>query len=323
MKVLVTGGLGFIGHYVVQELERLGVSVAVIDNKSFSKLTFTSYERATKMYAKRESKLSSQQIHDIDICELYRITWIFERFNPDVVIHLASPANQAAAAHAPQLSSRTMSEGLLNILQNCHTNQVKKFVYISSSMVYGNFNVHNGVMESAQCKPIGLYGILKLAGEEIVKNAVKNKYLTNYTIIRPSAVYGPDDCDIRVIRHFLGRAMDDGILTVNGLNQRVDFSYVTDVAYGIVQAALSSNTSNKTYNLTRGSSRTLLQAAQTVVNLVGKGRIEIKNDDPGYPTRGTLNIDAAKRDFNYDPKIDIEEGIALYYRSLQVENGSN
>ena len=76
---------------------------------------------------------------------------------------------------------------------------------------------------------------------------------------------------------------------------------------------LTDNTNNKTYNITKSHSRTLLDAARLAVNIVGKGTINVRDKDADFPSRGALNIDAARRDFGYDPKVDVEEGFQIYY----------
>jgi nucleoside-diphosphate-sugar epimerase len=120
----------------------------------------------------------------------------------------------------------------------------------------------------------------------------------------------------RVIAKFMLTAMRGGVLNVNGAGETLDFTYVDDAAEGIVAAALSDNTNNKTYNITKSHSRTLLEAAELAVKIVGKGSINVRDKDADFPSRGALNIDAAKRDFNFNPKVDVEEGFEKYYEWL-------
>jgi UDP-glucose 4-epimerase len=226
---------------------------------------------------------------------------------------MASFPRQKAVNNDPAWGSRVMSEGLLNLLEASEKYEVRKFIYISSSMVYGDFS--DDVTEDYDCKPQGQYGIMKLAGEWLVKDYARRTNLV-YTIIRPSAVYGPLDVEDRVIAKFMLTAMRGGTLNVNGANETLDFTYVDDAADGIVAAALSDNTENKTYNITKSHSRTLLEAAQLALKIVGGGTLVVKDRDKDFPSRGSLNIDAARRDFGYDPKVDVEEGFERYYEWL-------
>jgi nucleoside-diphosphate-sugar epimerase len=139
------------------------------------------------------------------------------------------------------------------------------------------------------------------------------KVAFDYTIIRPSAVYGEWDVEDRVVSKFMLAAMRDEVLKVNGVNETLDFTYVEDAALGIVQASLNANARNKTYNITKSHSHSLLDAAKLAVAIAGKGSIECRDKDADFPSRGALNIDAARRDFNFDPKVDVEEGFQRYY----------
>jgi nucleoside-diphosphate-sugar epimerase len=227
---------------------------------------------------------------------------------------LASFPRQKVVNTNPQVGSQTMSEGLLNLLEASSQGQVQKFVYVSSSMVYGDFveSSIDGVHESHATNPIGQYGIMKLAGEWLTRDYTRRTGMA-HTIIRPSAVYGPRDVEDRVVSKFLLAAMRDGVLNVNGGDECLDFTYVEDAAQGIADAAISDNTYNTTYNITRGHAQSLLQAAELCVAITGRGQVQIRLPDANFPTRGQLNIRRAQLDFEYNPQVDIEQGFRLYY----------
>lgn len=313
MKILVTGGLGFIGHNVVHRLEQLGHEVVIVDNK-------TNYGIISKTEIKylmneRQKKIRLPLTYQYDITDKSNMEWLFSTYKFDTVIHMASFPRQKVVNSNPVLGSRAMSEGLLNLLETSKKFNIKKFVYVSSSMVYGDFN--DDVKEDAICNPQGQYGIMKLAGEWLVKDYSRRECF-NHTIIRPSAVYGPLDVEDRVVAKFMVTAMQGNVINVNGMNEALDFTYVDDIADGIASASISENTNNKTYNITRSHSRTLLEAAELVIKIVGKGSINIRDRDYDYPSRGSLNIDNARKDFDFDPKVDIEEGFQLYYDWLKT-----
>jgi nucleoside-diphosphate-sugar epimerase len=117
----------------------------------------------------------------------------------------------------------------------------------------------------------------------------------------------------RVISKFLLTAQRGERLNVNGKKECLDFTYVDDAARGIADAALSDNTCNTTYNITRGHARSLLEAAELSVAIAGRGQVQINMSDPNFPTRGQLNIQRARLDFEYDPQVNIEQGFRLYY----------
>lgn len=316
MNILVTGGMGLIGHNVVKRLQDQGHTVAIIDNAT--NYGIIPHDEIDYLMRERRKKTGDKSFwYTGDIANKEYIDKIFNIEEPEIVIHLASFPRQKVVNSNPALGSRTMSEGLLNLLEASVNVDVRKFVYISSSMVYGNFT--DDVTEDAVCKPQGQYGIMKLAGEWLVKDYARKDNLV-YTIIRPSAVYGPLDVEDRVIAKFMLTAMRGGVLEVNGASEALDFTYVDDAADGIVAAALSDNTDNETYNITKSHSRSLLGAANLAVNIVGKGTIVVKEKDMDFPSRGALNIDAARRDFGFDPKVDVEEGFEKYYEWLSNSN---
>jgi nucleoside-diphosphate-sugar epimerase len=314
MKILVTGGLGLIGHNVVNKLQQQGHNVVITDTRTTYGII--PQDEIDYLMAERLKKIQPGQTHAIDIIS-DSIDWLFERYKFDMVIHMASFPRQKVVNANPRLGAKTMMEGLLNLCEASKKHNVKKFIYISSSMVYGDFI--NDVTEDYDCKPQGQYGIMKLAGEHLVKDYSRRGCFT-HTIIRPSAVYGPLDVEDRVIAKFMLTAMRDGTLNVNGANETLDFTYVEDAADGIVGAALSDNTENKKYNITKSHSRTLLDAANLAVKYAGKGIINVRDKDADFPSRGALNIDAARKDFGYDPKVDVEEGFERYYEWLSTSS---
>jgi UDP-glucose 4-epimerase len=308
--ILVTGGLGLIGHNVVAQLEQQGHQVIITDTKT--NYGIIPKDELDYLISERRKKIITDRIYSIDISDREGIDWLIRTHRPDTVVHLASfPRQKVVNAH-PQWGSRTMSEGLLNLLEVCKAHTVCKFVYISSSMVYGDFT--DDVAEDANCQPQGQYGIMKLAGEWLVRDYTRRTKMA-HVIIRPSAVYGPLDVEDRVISKFLLTAMRGGVIKVNGANETLDFTYVDDAASGIVAATLL-DVVNKTYNITKSHSRTLLEAAELAVKIVGKGTIQIQDKDEDFPSRGALNIQAAQQDLGFDPQVDVEEGFQKYYEWL-------
>lgn len=306
MKVLVTGGCGLIGHNVVSRLEALGHDVRIID-------TMTNYgiipqEELDYLLHERLKKISSV-IHPVDIVSQEAFDVVTE-FKPQMVFHLASFPRQKVVNSNPQWGASVMCQGLLNLLEASVANNVTKFIYISSSMVYGDFS--NDVQEDHDCKPQGQYGIMKYMGEKLVQDYAR-KHALQYTIIRPSAVYGELDVEDRVVSKFMLAALRGATLKVNGASETLDFTYVQDAADGIVAAALSANTKNQVYNITKSHSTSLLDAANLAIKIAGQGTVECNSKDADFPSRGALNIAAARRDFGYDPQVDVEEGFQRYY----------
>jgi nucleoside-diphosphate-sugar epimerase len=265
-----------------------------------------------QLIEERTSRISSV-CHPYNITDGERLENVFRTFEPELVIHLASFPRQKVVNANPTVGAQSMTEGLLNLCELSSNHAVKRFVYVSSSMVYGDYQ--DGINEYAFCKPQGQYAIMKYAGELLVRD-YGQRGLFDYTIVRPSAVYGPHDVEDRVISKFFMAAMRDEVLKVNGATEKLDFTHVEDTAAGIVGASLSKQAAFRTYNITRGESKTLLEAAELITKIVGKGKIEVTHKSEDYPSRGTLSINAARRDFGYNPTVNIEEGFQNYYEWL-------
>ena len=309
MKFLVTGGSGFIGHNVIRILEQQGHECIVID--TCTDYGFIPKEELTYLIDNRLKRINAQ-VRKIDIREGVFVDTIFKTYKPDVVIHMASFPRQKVVEQNPVLASDVMSNGLINLLEKSKQYAVKKFVYISSSMVYGDFTAD--VLEAHPCRPQGQYGIMKLMGEKLVEDYHRLGAF-DYTIIRPSAVYGEWDVEDRVVSKFMTKAMRGETLKVKGADEVLDFTYVKDTAMGIVLAATKDVANGKVYNITRSDDKqyTLKDAAELAIRIAGKGSLEIADRDLSFPRRGRLSIMRAQRDLGYAPQVNVEEGFQRYY----------
>ena len=313
MKFLITGGAGFIGHNVVRFLEHQGHSCTVIDTST--DYGFIPEQEISFLFHNRSNRIKSP-INLIDIRDANALDSLFKTSDFDVVIHMASFPRQKVVSENPILGSDVMVTGLINLLELSKKYSVRKFVYTSSSMVYGDFS--NGTDELVPCNPIGQYGIMKYMGEKLVADYSRRSNL-NHVIVRPSAVYGEWDVEDRVISKFMISACRGETLKVKGADEVLDFTYVEDTAQGIGLAALSDRANNNVYNITRSSEHgyTLKEAAELIVELAGRGTIEIQDKDLAFPSRGLLDITRARNDFGYNPTIDVEEGFRRYYAWYQ------
>ena len=309
MKFLVTGGAGFIGHNVVLILESQGHECIVID--TCTDYGFIPKQELTYLVAERIKRINAK-VRQIDIREGQFVDTIFKTYKPDVVIHMASFPRQKVVEQNPILASDVMSNGLINLLEKSKQHAVKKFVYISSSMVYGDFEAD--VDETAQCNPIGQYGIMKFMGEKLVED-YSRRGCFEHVVIRPSAVYGEWDVEDRVVSKFMTKAMRGETLKVNGPDEVLDFTYVEDTAMGIVLAATKDQANGSIYNITRSEQRqwNLKDAAELAIKIAGQGSLEVAPRDLSFPKRGRLDISRAVRELGYTPQVNVEQGFQRYY----------
>jgi nucleoside-diphosphate-sugar epimerase len=296
---------------VVQRLQARGETVSVVDTHT----TYGIIPQAEIDYliGERLKKLTDHTYYNQCITDSYEIDHIVEKENPRVIIHCASFPRQKVVNANPAHGADVMMRGLINLLESAKKHGVERFVYISSSMVYGDFD--DQVLEDDECSPQGQYGIMKLAGEWLVKDYARRTGM-EYVILRPSAVYGPLDVEDRVVAKFMLTAMRDETLKVNGAGETLDFTYVDDAADGVVSAATRITCRDMTFNITKSHSVSLLQAAEMITGIVGRGKIEVRDKDADFPSRGALNIDRARTILGFDPKVDVEQGFQNYYKWL-------
>jgi len=310
-KFLVTGGHGLIGHNVVKRLQDRGDEVVVMD--SHTNYGIIPQAELDYLLEQRLARLQPHVHYHKTITDGLEVDTIMARIKPNTIIHMASFPRQKVVNANPAHGADVMMRGLINLLESAKKHGVERFVYISSSMVYGDFE--DQVLEDDDCVPQGQYGIMKLSGEWLVKDYARRTGM-EYVIIRPSAVYGPLDVEDRVVAKFMIAAMRGETLKVNGAGETLDFTYVDDAADGIVSAATRIMSRNNTYNITKSHSVSLLEAAEMIVEIVGSGQIEVRDKDADFPSRGALNIDRARTILGYDPKVDVREGFEKYYEWL-------
>ncbi len=236
MKILVTGGKGFIGSKIVEMLSQEGHQLTVVDNEDTYGIM--SKQDLFSLYEWRMRNWVTKNVQFIPGDVLNRLICLKAfSYSPDIVIHLATYPRAKIVDNDPIMGVPKVINTTTNLLWHAEKFGVRKFVYVSSSMVYGDFA--DGTKEDAKTKPKNIYGEAKLAGERLVKLFSKRDGL-NYNIVRPSGVYGPGDMPDRVVSKFFENAMQNKAITLHNGKNKVDFTYRQDAARGIIMAALSS-----------------------------------------------------------------------------------
>jgi UDP-glucose 4-epimerase len=312
MKILVTGGKGFIGSKIVEMLSK-DHKVTVVDNHDTYGIMTKEDLHKLLQWRTRNWKAENVSVIDGDILDRLVCLKAFSH-NPEIVIHLATYPRAKIVDEDPIVGIPKVINTTTNLLWHSEKWNVKKFVYVSSSMVYGDFV--DGTKEDASTKPKNIYGEAKLTGERMVKLFAKRDGL-NYNIIRPSGVYGPGDMPDRVVSKFFAKAMKNETITLHNGDNKVDFTYRQDAARGIVLAALSS-VANVSFNITAGNATSLRTLAETIIEITGsESDIEDIGNHKLYPMRGTLDISRAKDLLDYEPEFSLKQGLDSYYDWLQ------
>jgi len=328
-KVLLIGGAGFIGHNLAVELNRKEFEVSIADSFSVNNVIPTIIiedlwrrDLYNKFLRDRIDLLMSNNI-PIYLCDARNyndLSFIInKKVKPDVVIHLAAVSHANRSNKDPYSTFDHSLKTLENALDSSINGVVKHFIYFSSSMVYGDFPVYMGinggqgriVNEESPTEPRGIYGVLKLAGEKIVK-VHGDMYSLPYTIIRPSALYGERCISGRVVQKFIELAIKGENLLVSGsMDEMLDFTYIDDLVSGICLAICKDKAYGEIFNLTYGEGRTLFDLINILDKEVGVA-VTYGERDKDMSIRGTLSISKAKKILGYSPKYSIEAGVKKY-----------
>jgi len=311
MKILITGGNGFIGSKLVEILSQEH-RVSIVDNDLtyglVSSTELEKYYEYRQQKWKNVGKVLKGDVRDADVgLRAFRS-------RPDIVIHLAAYPRAKLVQTNPLEGISQIVDGTTNMLWHAEKFGVKKFVYVSSSMVYGNYR--DGTSEDDDTKPTNIYGEAKLMGERLTKHFAQRSGL-KYNIIRPSGVYGPGDLPDRVLSKFFEAAMSNKPLHVHNGKNKVDFTYIDDTVVGIAKVTLS-EVYNTSFNITAGKAISLQMAAKEVIRITkSKSKIIDTGRNQLYPDRGMLDINRAKKLIKYAPQYDFKTGLKKYYEWLQ------
>ena len=317
MKFLITGGKGFIGSKIVEMLSNDGHQVTIVDNEDTYGIMTKAQLDTLYQWRTRNWKAENILYIQGDILDRLVCLKAFSH-NPDIVIHLATYPRAKIVDNDPILGIPKVINTTTNLLWHAEKFGVRKFVYVSSSMVYGDFK--DGTKEDASTKPKNIYGEAKLTGERLVKLFAKRDGL-NYTIVRPSGVFGPGDMPDRVVSKFFDKAMTGKAITLHNGENKVDFTYRQDAARGIIMSALSS-VANVSFNITAGNATSLRTLAEKIINITGSDSdIEDIGNHKLYPMRGTLDISRAKDLLGYRPEFTLEQGLESYYDWIRKYTG--
>ncbi|MGG3887191.1 NAD-dependent epimerase/dehydratase family protein [Brevibacillus panacihumi] len=299
MKVLVTGGYGFIGSHVADRFHKEGHEVYIIDNLFTGQKKNIDFKHKGYVLSVEDEK-----------CEE-----IFRSNKFDVVVHMAAQVSVPTSITNPTQDTESNVLGLVNMLNFSKKYQVSKFIYASSAAVYGE-KTELPIKETDACVPISPYGISKWVGESYCKKW-QEMYGLQTLGFRFSNVYGPRQ-DARgeggVIATFISRIIAGQPLHVHGDgNQTRDYIYVEDVADAIFRASYSPLTG--IYNLSTGTEFRVTE----IVELLKAPQVEHVEKRPGDIERSVLDNTLIKRDLDWTPMYSIQEGLERTYRYFEQE----
>ena len=304
MKILVTGGAGFIGSHLVDQLIKEDHKVVVIDNLSTGK---------------KENLNPKAKFYKIDICD-EKISQIFKKEKPEAVFHYAAQINVRKSVENPIEDAKVNILGTLNILESCKKYGIKKFTFASTVGVYGNTE-DLPVSENHPLNPISPYTVSKLAIENYL-NYYKREF--GFVLLRFANVYGPRQITTGeggVVAIFIDNLLNQKIPTIYGDgNQTRDFVYIEDVVEANI---LTLNNSKREcfYNIGTGIETTInnlfrLISQKTKTDIAPV--YESPREEDIY--KSCVDYSKIKKELGWQPKYNLERGLQKTINQFRMNN---
>jgi len=307
MKVLVTGGAGFIGSHVAEALLARGDAVICLDN-------FNDYYDPAHKRRNVAPVLShpAYTLYETDIRDADTVEGIFATERPDRVIHLAAMAGVRYSIERAPLYVEVNVQGTVNLLEAARRHQVRNFVFASTSSVYGR-SAHIPFREDDPTdQPLAPYPAAKKAGE-VMGHAYHNLFGLNFTAVRFFSVYGPRGRPDMMPYLVTERIFCDREITLFEAGEmRRDWTYIADIVSGVV-AALDADLPYEIINLGRGEPVLMADFVRLVEEIVGKrARLVTPAAPPSEPPVTYADVSKARRLLSYNPQTSVEEGMRLF-----------
>ena len=311
-RVVVTGGAGFIGSHVVDQLVSSGNDVIVIDNFSTGKWENLDHHRGSASIHVEQADVRDQE------------AMIRHTQGADVVFHMAV-ACLRTSLHAPLSVHEDNATGTLNVCEASYKASVERFVYVSSSEAYGSA-LHVPMDEQHPLSPTTVYGASKAAGE-LYALAYWHTYGLPSVVVRPFNTYGPREPSegkrAEVIPKFVMRTMAGLQPVVFGTgDQTRDFTWIEDSARGIIMAAECDDLVGDCVNIARGQEVSILDVCKLVLEKLGRNDLRplyLDDGRPGDVKRHYADCGKAQRLLGFSPSVDLETGLDRYIQWVQAQ----
>jgi UDP-glucose 4-epimerase len=308
MRVVVTGGAGFIGSHVADAFIARGDEVLVLDDLSTGK---------------REQVPEQATLEEIDVADSPRLNQTFDEFRPEVICHLAAQASVTVSVTEPELDFASNVRGTFNICQAAARLEARILFASTGGALYGN-KAPIPTPESFVPEPLSPYGASKQAAEAFVATHARAEGLA-HVVLRLGNVYGPRQNphgEAGVVAIFSDCFLNGRVPTVYGHGRPTrDYVHVADITRAFVGAA--ENGATGTFNLGSGKETAVLDLLDVLQRAAGSS-VEPKLEPlrPGELDRSALDSSAAAAAFGWRAEIDVEEGIEETFRWYAAAHGT-
>jgi UDP-glucuronate 4-epimerase len=318
MKILVTGGAGFIGSSLCEKLIDLNHSVFCLDNFCDFYSPKIKENNISTLLENKNFKLYRNDIRDLS-----QLDKIFSENNFELLIHLAAMAGVRPSIENPLLYTEVNVNGTLNILEMCRKYHVKKMIFASSSSVYGNSQKVPFSESDNVDYPISPYAATKKSGELLCYN-YHHLYDLSVICLRFFTVYGPKQRPDLAIHKFAKAIIEGKSIPVfgDGSTQR-DYTYIDDIIDGITKSInyINNNKVYEIFNLGESQTISLNEMISTIEKHLNLKAIkEFKNKQPGDVERTFADISKSRKILNYDPKTSFSDGIKKFIAWLNKKD---
>jgi UDP-glucuronate 4-epimerase len=307
MRTLITGGAGFIAFHVASRLLAQGHNLALVDN--FNDF----YDPGIKRGNVRDLQaIGPISLHEIDILDQEGLRRVFEKTRPETIIHLAAWAGVRPSLKRPALYANVNITGTVHLLDLAREFGTERFIFGSSSSVYGGNTKVPFSEDDPVDRPISPYAATKRAGE-LLCHTYSHNYGMHITCLRFFTVYGPRQRPEMAIHRFAHLLWEGKEIPVYGDGQSLrDYTYVDDIVSGIL-AAMELNLRYGIFNLGESQTITLRELIALLESgLSRKARLCFLPPQPGDMEVTFADISRARRILGYQPKTPIQEGIRKF-----------
>lgn len=317
--ILVTGGAGFIGSNLIDELLKLSHNIICVDN-------FNDYYSPQLKEKNISGFLQNPKfrLFKIDIRDKDAMSKIFQENKIDIVIHLAACAGVRESFNKPREYIKTNIVGTINILELMKKHNIEKIVFASSSSVYGNCKKTKFKESLKDLEPISLYACTKLTCEKILYVYAKH-YNIKAICLRLFTVFGPKQRPDLAIRKFVELIKQNLPIPVYGDGNTIrDYTYIDDIVAGIISSIDYDKTPYEIINLASGNPKTLIETIAAIEESLNQKAIIIHLPmQKGDVDRTFADIQKAKKILNYKPKTDFLTGIKKFIEWLDSQKDEN